>query len=157
MNYPVHINTQAYSSSSSDEYDALESNIPYTKKGEYGCYSPKLKKYNNIDINKLLSISLIFIFTLLIIVILVASISKISALNIVDGNDKSMIYTNFNEHETQQFENEHQRKLLYEIYEKDNSYLNHIDELNEGADYYTEYYKNNYLQICGICLQKKDK
>jgi hypothetical protein len=94
MAYPLQINDLSYKSCSNDEYDALESNVPYTCKNN--AYSPKSKimynKFNNCDIFAFISI-------IVIVLLFMMGIQLYATQNSMENNDyqPASIYTNYNE------------------------------------------------------------
>jgi hypothetical protein len=159
MNYPVNINNNAYKSCSNDEYDALESNVPYISKNRP--YSPKSKLYhtvNNWDI-----VAFIVVTTLLVLLLFTTSKINNQNNNISHHQDNSpaSIYQNYNEQLSDgefyihpELQN---NRNLYEHHSSDLTYLDHFDELNAGSNYYSEYYKTRLQELCDLSLQNANK
>ena len=154
MNYPVNINDNMYKSCSNDEYDALESNVPYVSKNRP--YSPKSKLYhsvNNWDI-----LAFIVVTTLLVLLLFTTrqiTNQKIMSANYSDNTPASM-YLNYN-HDGDEHEQDWYKintRNLNEHHSKDLTYVDHFDELNEGSNYYSEYYKARLQELCDLSLKK---
>lgn len=157
-NYPVNINDNAYKSCSNDEYDALESNVPYISKNR--SYSPKSKLYhtvNNWDI-------LAFMVVTTLLVLLLFTTRQINnqknniPLNNLD-NTPASIYQNYNEElsdaEFYIHPELHNNRNLHEHNSNDlMNHLHHFDDLNEDANYYSEYYKMRLQELCDLSLKK---
>jgi hypothetical protein len=156
-NYPVNINDNAYKSCSNDEYDALESNVPYISKNRP--YSPKSKLYhtvNNWDI-----LAFMVVTTLLVLLLFTTTQIKNRQNNIVDyhdpDNSPASIYQNYNHVGNEESEPDYYKintRNLYDHHSADLSYLDHFDELNEGSNYYSEYYKARLQELCDLSLKK---
>ena len=156
-NYPVNINDHAYKSCSNDEYDALESNVPYVSKNRP--YSPKTKLYhtvNNWDI-----LAFIVVTTLLVLLLFTTTQIKNRQNNIVDDHDPdnspASIYQNYNHISDGEPDPDYYKistRNLYDHHLEDLSYLDHLDELNEGSNYYSEYYRARLQELCDLSLKK---
>ena len=155
-NYPVNINDHAYKSCSNDEYDALESNVPYISKNRP--YSPKAKLYhtvNNWDI-----LAFIVVTTLLVLLLFTTTQINNKTNNMIDHHDNTpaSIYKNYNEQlndaEFYLHPEMNNNRNLYDHHLEDLGYLDHFDELNEGSNYYSEYYKARLQELCDLSLKK---
>ena len=155
-NYPVNINDNAYKSCSNDEYDALESNVPYICKNR--SYSPKSKLYHTVNNWDLLAF--VVVTTLLVLVLFTTTqINNNQKNNISDHhseNSPASIYQNYNHVENEEIDHEYNKmrtRNLYDHRQVDLSYLDHFDELNEGSNYYSEYYKARLQELCDLSLK----
>lgn len=159
-NYPVNINDHSYKSCSNDEYDALESNVPYISKNRP--YSPKSKLYhsvNNWDI-----IAFIIVTTLLVLLLFTTTQINNQKNTIQSNHDNNpenspaSIYQNYNEQLTDAEFYIHpeinNNRYLYEQHHGDLTHLHYTDELNEGSSYYSEYYKARLQELCDLSLKK---
>lgn len=160
ISYPVNINNNAYKSCSNDEYDALESNLPYVSKNvsKNRSYSPKSKLYhsvNNWDI-----LAFIVVTTLLVLLLFTTTRIHNQKMMIQDNqydNSPASIYENYNHGNEPDLDLEYYKintRNLQESHTNDLSYLDHFDELNEGTDYYSEYYKKRLQELCDLSLKK---
>jgi len=159
MNYPVNINEHAYKSCSNDEYDALESNVPYISKNRP--YSPKSKLYhrvNNWDI-----LAFIVVTTLLVLVLFTTTRIHNQKMMIQDNqhdNTPASIYENYNHVNDADLDPEYYKMNTRNLYDHryvDLNYLDHSDELNEASNYYSEYYKARLQELCDLSLKKENK
>jgi hypothetical protein len=97
MAYPLQINEVNYNSFSNDDYDALESNVPYISKNN--AYSPKSKimynKFNTCDIFAFISVVTILLF---LCIMGITEIRLYVGQNSREKNDNqpASIYTNYN-------------------------------------------------------------
>ena len=159
MNYPVNINEHAYKTCSNDEYDALESNVPYISKNRP--YSPKSKLYhkvNNWDI-----LAFIVVTTLLVLVLFTTTRihnQKNMIQDIQHDNSPASIYENYNHISDPDLDPAYYKistRNLYDHHHMDLTYLDHLDELNDASNYYSEYYKARLQELCDLSLKKANK
>jgi len=159
-NYPVNINDNAYKSCSNDEYDAMESNLPYISKNR--SYSPKSKLYHSVNNWDILA----FMVVTTLLVLLLFTSRQINnqknnipiPLNNLD-NIPASIYQNYNQELTDTdfyiHPELHNNRNLHEYHTNDlMSHLHHFDELNEDANYYSEYYRVRLQELCDLSLKK---
>jgi len=154
-NYPVNINDNAYKSCSNDEYDAMESNVPYVCKNR--SYSPKSKLYHTVNYWDILAF--IVVTTLLVLLLFTTTQINNKTNNIIDHHDNSpaSIYQNYNHISDEETEPDYYKinsRNLYEHHLEDLSHLDHFEELNEGSNYYSEYYKARLQELCDLSLKK---
>jgi hypothetical protein len=161
-NYPVNINDHAYNSCSNDEYDALESNVPYISKNRP--YSPKSKLYyaeNYWDI-----LAFIVVTTLLVLLLFTTTQIKNQQNTIQDNHDNNpenspaSIYENYNHIGNEDVDPEYYKintRSLHQHHSADLNYLHHFDDLNDGSNYYFEYYKTQLQELCDLSLKKANK
>ncbi len=160
-NYPVNINDHAYKSCSNDEYDALESNVPYISKNRP--YSPKAKLYhsvNNWDI-----LAFIVVTTLLVLLLFTTTqINNQKNMTTYPDNGPASIYENYNhigddivDHEFRDINSRNLHDNYQNVYHTDLSDLYHKDELNDAPHYYSEYYKTRLQELCDLSLKKANK
>jgi len=158
INYPLNINNNAYKSCSNDEYDALESNVPYISKNRP--YSPKSKLYHSVNNWDLLAF--VVVTTLLVLLLFTTTqiknqkniISDYYSDNSLD-NSPASIYQNYNEKM-----NDAEFYIHPEINNNRNLHEQHqvglgiFEDLNEGSNYYSEYYKARLQELCDLSLKK---
>lgn len=156
MNYPVNINSNAYKTCSNDEYDALESNIPYVCKNRP--YSPKSKLYRTVNNWDILAF---IVITTLLVLLLFTTRQIHNQKNIIQDNhtdnSPASIYENYNHVNDADLESEYYKintRNLYDNHHVEVSYLDHVDELNDGSNYYSEYYKARLQELCDLSLKK---
>ena len=68
-----------------------------------------------------------------------------------------LIYQNYNHINDPELDSEYYKistRNLYEHHPVDISYLDHLDELNDGSNYYSEYYKARLQELCDLSLKK---
>jgi hypothetical protein len=154
-NYPVNINEHAYKSCSNDEYDALESNVPYICKNR--SYSPKSKLYHTVNNWDLLAF--VVVTTLLVLVLFTTTQINYQKNNVVENHDNSpaSIYQNYNHAWNEDVDPEYYKINTRSLYEHHSADLLHVDELNDVSNYYSEFYKARLQELCDLSLKKANK
>lgn len=153
-NYPLNINDNAYKSCSNDEYDALESNVPYICKNRP--YSPKSKLYHTVNYWDLLA----FIVVTTLLVLLLFTTTRINNQNNDIShhhldNSPASIYQNYNEKfNDAEFYIHPEINNNRNLHEQHQVGLSNLDELNDVSNYYSEYYKTRLQELCDLSLKK---